>query len=149
MAQIPDHIFMEMLPRAAIWAQRQEQFMLGNPASLFLVPQGQDMARRAGVAEPEAVRILGVPEIPPGERWHPKSPTISRQSACRRAPRQMGTPRSAPRPIPWERCHFHPVPKENLAEPDPLCPFRCHSSRPRQAHRPQCRRTERSDRRYR
>jgi hypothetical protein len=61
---IPDHIFIEMLPRAAAWARQQEQFMLGNPASLVLIPQGQDIARRAGVARPEAVRILGVPEIP-------------------------------------------------------------------------------------
>ncbi len=61
---IPENVFNEMLPRAAAWAQQQEQFMLGNPASLVLVPQGQDIARRAGVSDPLAVRILGVPEIP-------------------------------------------------------------------------------------
>jgi Domain of unknown function (DUF4157) len=65
MAQmIPDEIFKNMLPRAAAWAQSQERFMLKNPASLILVPQVQDIARRAGVARPEAVRILGVSEIP-------------------------------------------------------------------------------------
>lgn len=61
---IPQHIFNEMLPRAAAWAQEQEQFMLSNPASLVLISQGQDIARRAGVTRPEAVRLLGVPEIP-------------------------------------------------------------------------------------
>jgi hypothetical protein len=65
MAQmIPDHLFTEMLPRAAAWAQRQEQFMLQHGQALALIPHGQDIARRAGVARPEAVRILGVPEIP-------------------------------------------------------------------------------------
>jgi Domain of unknown function (DUF4157) len=61
---IPVEMFNEMLPRAAAWAQQQEQFMLSNPASLVLIPQGQEITRRAGVARPEAVRILGVPEIP-------------------------------------------------------------------------------------
>lgn len=61
---IPDHVLNEMLPRAAAWAQQQEQLILDNPKSLILVPQGHDIARRAGIARPEAVRILGVPEIP-------------------------------------------------------------------------------------
>lgn len=61
---IPEHIFKQLLPRAAAWAQQQELFMLGHKESLTLVPEGQAIARRAGVAQPEAVRILSVPEIP-------------------------------------------------------------------------------------
>jgi hypothetical protein len=53
-----------MLPRAAAWAQQQERLMLGNKESLVLIPEGQVIARRAGVSQPEAVRILAVPEIP-------------------------------------------------------------------------------------
>ena len=65
MAQlIPQHIFDQMLPRAATWARQQEQLALANRQSLVLIPEGQAMARRAGVEQPEAVRILGVPEIP-------------------------------------------------------------------------------------
>jgi hypothetical protein len=61
---IPQNIFSEMLPRAAAWAQRQEQIMLGHPQTQSLNADGQEIARRAGVAHPEAVRILGVPAIP-------------------------------------------------------------------------------------
>jgi hypothetical protein len=65
MAQtIPEHILNEMLPRAAAWAQQQELLMLSHKDSLVLIPEEQATARRAGVAQPEAVRILGVPEIP-------------------------------------------------------------------------------------
>ncbi len=65
---IPQNIFNEMLPRAAAWAQQQEQIMLAHPQAQTLSRAGQDIACRAGVAHPEAVRILGVPEIPlPGE----------------------------------------------------------------------------------
>jgi hypothetical protein len=61
---ITDHLFNHMLPRAAAWAQQQEQLMLGHKQSLVLIPECQAIARRAGVAQPQAVRILGVPEIP-------------------------------------------------------------------------------------
>jgi len=61
---IPQHIFDQMLPRAAAWAQQQEQLVLANNQSLVLIPDGQAVARRAGVMHPEAVRIIGVPEIP-------------------------------------------------------------------------------------
>jgi ribulose-5-phosphate 4-epimerase/fuculose-1-phosphate aldolase len=53
-----------MLPRATAWAQQQEELMLGHKESLILVPEGQAIARRAGVSRPAAVRILGVTEIP-------------------------------------------------------------------------------------
>jgi len=61
---IPQNIFNDMLPRAATWAQQQEQIMLGSAQAQRLTQAGQEIARRAGVARPEAVRILAVPEIP-------------------------------------------------------------------------------------
>lgn len=61
---IPQNIFNEMLPRAAAWAQRQEQIMLGHPQAQSLNVAGQEIGRHAGVARPESVRILPVPEIP-------------------------------------------------------------------------------------
>jgi len=65
MAQmIPEHLFSQMLPRAAAWAQQQEEFMLRHSAAFILVPQVQEIARRAGVQRPETVRLLAVPEIP-------------------------------------------------------------------------------------
>jgi len=64
MAQIPEHLFNLMLPRAAAWAQQQEKFTLRHSAALVLIPEGQDIARRAGVQRPNAVRLLAVPELP-------------------------------------------------------------------------------------
>ena len=65
MAQIiPQHLFNHMLPRAAAWVQQQEQLVLAHKKSLILIPEEQVIARRAGIARPEAVRILGVPDIP-------------------------------------------------------------------------------------
>jgi len=61
---IPQYIFDQMLPRAATWAQQQEQLVLANHQSLILIPEGQALARRAGITQPQAVRIIGVPEIP-------------------------------------------------------------------------------------
>ena len=54
-----------MLPRRpAAWVQQQEQLVLAHKRSLILIPEEQVIARRAGIARPEAVRILGVPDIP-------------------------------------------------------------------------------------
>lgn len=65
MAQIiPQHLFNHMLPRAAAWVQQQEQLVLAHKKSLILIPEEQVIACRAGIARPEAVRILGVPDIP-------------------------------------------------------------------------------------
>ena len=64
---IPEDVFHEMLPRATAWAQQQERFLLSRHEALRLTPQEQEIARRAGVARAEAVRILGVPEIPSPE----------------------------------------------------------------------------------
>jgi hypothetical protein len=64
MAQIPTELFNEMLPRATAWAATQEKSMRGHRESRILVPQAQDIARRAGVVRPEDVRILAVPAIP-------------------------------------------------------------------------------------
>ncbi len=64
---IPEDVFHEMLPRATAWAQQQERFLLSHREALRLTPQEQEIARRAGVAQAEAVRILGVPEIPKPE----------------------------------------------------------------------------------
>jgi ribulose-5-phosphate 4-epimerase/fuculose-1-phosphate aldolase len=64
MSLIAPEILEEMLPRAAAWAAAQEQLILRDSRSLILVPQGQEIARRAGVSHPENVRLLAVPEIP-------------------------------------------------------------------------------------
>jgi len=64
MAQIPTEILNQMLPRAAAWAASQELLMLGHKESQILGPQGQEIARRAGVTRPEDVRILAVSDIP-------------------------------------------------------------------------------------
>lgn len=61
---IPEDVFDEMLPRATAWAQQQERFLLSHREALRLTPREQEIARRAGVARAEAVRILGVAEIP-------------------------------------------------------------------------------------
>jgi hypothetical protein len=61
---IPEHVFRQMLPRAAAWAQGQEEFILRDPAAIGLTPQTQDIARRAGVRHSDAVRVLAVPGIP-------------------------------------------------------------------------------------
>ena len=67
MPQIPAEILAQLLPRAAAWVEAQERFMLGNNESRVLNPQGQEIARRAGVARPELVKILAVPVIPSPE----------------------------------------------------------------------------------
>ena len=64
---IPEEVFDEMLPRATAWAQQQERFLLSHREARRLTPQEHDIARRAGIARAEAVRILGVPEIPSPE----------------------------------------------------------------------------------
>src|SRR5258708_30529522 len=64
MAQIPEQLFQQLLPRAAAWAQHQEGIMLRHEAALVLSPQGQETARRAGVQRPDAVRLLPVQQIP-------------------------------------------------------------------------------------
>jgi len=64
MAQIPVSRFNQMLPRAARWAEEQEQFIITNSQSRALTGQELEVARRAGVLRPEAVRILALPEIP-------------------------------------------------------------------------------------
>jgi hypothetical protein len=64
MAQIPEQLFQQLLPRAAAWAQHQEEIMLRHEAALVLSPQGQETARRAGVQRPDAVRLLPVQQIP-------------------------------------------------------------------------------------
>ncbi len=61
---IPDHVVAELLPRAAEWAQGQEQFLLRNAASLILRPKLKEIALRAGIARTVSGRILGVPAIP-------------------------------------------------------------------------------------
>jgi hypothetical protein len=58
------NLFNQILPRAAAWVQQQEQLVLANEESLILIPEGHAIARRAGVAPPQAVRILGLLEIP-------------------------------------------------------------------------------------
>jgi hypothetical protein len=68
MAQIPEQLFQQLLPRAAAWAQHQEGIMLRHEAALVLSPQGQETARRAGVQRPDAVRLLPVQQIPLSER---------------------------------------------------------------------------------
>jgi len=60
---IPEHLLRELTPRAAAWAQRQENFILNHSNARPLNQSGHDIARRAGVTRPEAVRILAVPEI--------------------------------------------------------------------------------------
>lgn len=60
---IPEHLLRELIPRAAAWAQRQERLILNHSNSQPLNRLGIDIARRAGVTRPEAVRILPVPEI--------------------------------------------------------------------------------------
>jgi len=60
---IPEHLLRELIPRAAAWAQRQEYFILNHSNARPLNQSGHDIARRAGVTRPEAVRILAVPEI--------------------------------------------------------------------------------------
>ena len=64
MAQIPARLFNQMLPRAARWAEEQEQFILHNSQSRVLSTREQEIGRLAGVEHPEAVRILAVPEVP-------------------------------------------------------------------------------------
>lgn len=64
MAQIPEQLFQQLLPRAAAWAQHQEGIMLRHEAALVLSPQGQETARRAGVQRPDAVRLLPEQQIP-------------------------------------------------------------------------------------
>ena len=64
MAQIPPLVFNQLLLRAADWAGKQEQFILTHGDSRALTAQEQEIARRAGVRRPEAVRILAMPEIP-------------------------------------------------------------------------------------
>ena len=64
MANVPIALLNQMLPRAALWAEKQEQFILRHGASRALADQEREIARRAGVQRPEAVRILLVPEIP-------------------------------------------------------------------------------------
>jgi hypothetical protein len=61
---IPEELFNHMLPRAAARAQQQEKFLLHHIDALALTSQGQEIARRAGVQRPDAVRLLVVPEIP-------------------------------------------------------------------------------------
>ena len=53
-----------MLPRAAVWAEQQERFILLHRDSLALTSDDQAVARRAGVQRPEAIRVLPVVEIP-------------------------------------------------------------------------------------
>jgi hypothetical protein len=64
MAQIPARLFNQMLPRAARWAEEQEQFILHNSQSRALSTQEQEIGRLAGVQQLEAVRILATPEVP-------------------------------------------------------------------------------------
>lgn len=64
MAQIPEQLFYQLLPRAAAWAEHQEGIMLSHEAALVLSVQGQETARRASVQRPYAVRLLPVQQIP-------------------------------------------------------------------------------------
>jgi hypothetical protein len=62
--RIPDELFAQLLPRAAGWAEKQEQYILMHPNSLPLTEQGERLAVRAGVQQPKRVRLLAVPEMP-------------------------------------------------------------------------------------
>jgi hypothetical protein len=64
MPQISALLFEQLLPRAADWAEKQEQFILNHGESRALTAEEQEIARQAGVQRPEGVRILAVPEIP-------------------------------------------------------------------------------------
>lgn len=64
MAHIPTSLLNQMLPRVATWAEKQEQLILEDADSRALSSQELEIARRAGVLSPEAVRILALPEIP-------------------------------------------------------------------------------------
>lgn len=64
MAQIPAPLFNQLLPRAADWAEKQEQVILTHGESRALTAEEQEIACQAGVQRFEAVRILAVPEIP-------------------------------------------------------------------------------------
>jgi hypothetical protein len=62
MAQIPESLLSEMLPRAIAWAEEQEAFIAqqGTP----LNEAGVELARRAGVRQPERIRLLPVESVP-------------------------------------------------------------------------------------
>lgn len=65
MTQIPQEIFQQLLPRAALWAQRQEAVILLHGAAL--APEAIKIAQRAGVRNPELIRVFAVRRIPAPE----------------------------------------------------------------------------------